>query len=139
MPVRYPPPDRMPPVARGGTGSVRKKRIVAYEEPGPGFGRRVGRRLLSAPVIIPLAVITTFVFVVLVYYWTIFSGRIDSLLKGEVFTRSAGIYAAPKQLRTGETLSQEDLVAYLKRAGYVEGDSAAIPAGTVFPYGSTIT
>ena len=32
----------------------------------------------------------------------------------------AGIYAAPKQLHTGENLSVEDLVAYLKRAGYVE-------------------
>jgi hypothetical protein len=29
--------------------------------------------------------------------WTVFSGRIDNLLKGEVFTRTAGIYAAPKQ------------------------------------------
>jgi penicillin-binding protein 1B len=58
--------------------------------------------------------------VVLIYYWTIFSRRIDNLLRGEVFTRSAGIYAAPKQLSVGETLSQEELIAYLKRAGYVE-------------------
>jgi penicillin-binding protein 1B len=120
MPVRYPPPDRMPTVARGGRSSPRQKRIVAYEEPGPGFGRRVGRRLLSAPVIIPLAVILAFVFVVLVYYWTVFSARIDNLLRGEVFTRSAGIYAAPRQLRAGETLSQDHLIAYLKRAGYVD-------------------
>jgi penicillin-binding protein 1B len=57
---------------------------------------------------------------VLVYYWTIFSARIDNLLRGDVYTRSAGIYAAPKQLRAGETLSEEDLIAYLKRAGYVD-------------------
>jgi penicillin-binding protein 1B len=65
---------------------------------------------------------------VLVYYWTVFSNRIDNLLTGEVFTRSAGIYAAPKQIRVGETLSPEELIAYLKRAGYVEtgrhGDAA---------------
>lgn len=120
MPVRYPPPDGMPPVARGGRSSTRSQRIVAYEQPSPGLGRRIGRRLISAPVIIPLVLITVFVVVVLVYYWTVFSARIDNLLKGEVFTRSAGIYAAPKQLRAGETLSQEDLIAYLKRAGYVE-------------------
>ena len=54
MPVRYPPPDRMPPVSGGGRSSTRQQRIVAYEQPGPGFGRRVGGRLLSAPVIIPL-------------------------------------------------------------------------------------
>ena len=110
----------MPPVARGGRTSPRQQRIVSYEQPVPGLGRRVGRRLISAPVIIPLVVITAFVVVVLVYYWTVFSARIDNLLKGEIFTRSAGIYAAPKQLRTGETLSQADLIAYLKRAGYVE-------------------
>ncbi len=120
MPVRYPPPNRVPAVDRGGRGSTRQQRIVAYEQPSPGFGRRVGRRLLSAPVIIPLVLAVASVFVVLVYYWTSFSGRVDNLLRGEVFTRSAGIYAAPKQLRAGETLSQDDLIAYLKRAGYVE-------------------
>jgi penicillin-binding protein 1B len=120
MPVRYPPPDRMPPVARGGRSSTRQPRIVSYEQPGVGLGRRVGQVLFSAPVLIPLAVITVFAVVVLVYYWTIFSGRIDNLLRGEVFTHSAGIYAAPKQLRAGETVSPDDLIAYLKRAGYVE-------------------
>jgi penicillin-binding protein 1B len=56
----------------------------------------------------------------LIYYWTVFSHRIDNLLAGEVFTRSAGIYAAPKQLRINETISETDLIAFLKRAGYVE-------------------
>jgi penicillin-binding protein 1B len=64
--------------------------------------------------------ILAFVAVVGVYYWTAFSARIDNLLRGEVYTRSAGIYAAPKQLRAGEALSQEELIAYLKRADYVE-------------------
>ncbi|HEV8588814.1 MAG TPA: PBP1A family penicillin-binding protein [Pyrinomonadaceae bacterium] len=56
----------------------------------------------------------------LVYYWIAFSARIDNLLRGEVFTRSAGIYAAPKQIRAGQNISADDLVAYLRRAGYVE-------------------
>jgi penicillin-binding protein 1B len=81
--------------------------------------------LLTAPVIIPLVFVSALFIVVLVYYWTIFSGRIDNLLKGEVFTRSAGIYAAPKQLRVGENLSEDDLIAYLKRAGYVEKSQQA--------------
>ncbi len=118
MPVRYPPPDRVPPRIRGIPN--RRSGIVAYEQPIPGFGRRVGRRLLSAPVVIPLALILVFVAVVGVYYWTAFSARIDNLLRGEVYTRSAGIYAAPKQIRAGEALSQDELIAHLKRAGYVE-------------------
>src|SRR5687768_15640493 len=120
MPVRYPPSDRVPPVSRGGRGVSRTRRIVSYEEPGTTFPRRLGRRFFSAPVIIPLTVLLVIVFGILIYYWTIFSGRIDTILRGEVFTRSAGIYAAPKQLRVGETLSQDELIAYLKRAGYVE-------------------
>jgi penicillin-binding protein 1B len=76
---------------------------------------------------------------VLVYYWTIFSGRIDNLLRGDVFTRSAGIYAAPKQLRPGEPLSSEELVAYLKRAGYVEkGTQAETTRGRFSINGSTV-
>jgi len=62
---------------------------------------------------------------VLIYYWTVFSGRIDNLLKGEVFTRSAGIYAAPKQLRVGESITKDELIGYLKRAGYVEKNQQA--------------
>jgi penicillin-binding protein 1B len=70
--------------------------------------------------VVPVLIVCTVVIGFLVYYWTIFSGRIDNLLKGEVFTRSAGIYAAPKQLRVGQTLTPERLVEFLKHAGYVE-------------------
>jgi penicillin-binding protein 1B len=76
--------------------------------------------LLSAPVVIPVVFVGAIVLGILIYYWTIFSGRIDNLLAGEVFTRTAGIYAAPKQLRVNESISQEDVVTFLKRAGYVE-------------------
>jgi penicillin-binding protein 1B len=37
-----------------------------------------------------------------------------------VFTRSAGIYAAPKEVHVNESISPEQLIEYLKRAGYVE-------------------
>ena len=97
-----------------------RSRIVAYAEPDVSFRRRLARRLISPPVIIPLLVIAALVVGFLIYYWTVFSGRIDNLLKGEVFTRSAGIYAAPKQLRVGQTLTPERLIEFLKHAGYVE-------------------
>ena len=120
MPVRHPPPDRIPTPLRGGKGQRPQARIVAYDEPGTGFSRRFVRLVLSPPVIVSLVFVAALVIGVLFYYWRVFSGRIDNLLKGEVFTRSAGIYAAPKLLRVGETLSQEDLIVFLKRAGYVE-------------------
>ncbi|HEX5966288.1 MAG TPA: PBP1A family penicillin-binding protein [Pyrinomonadaceae bacterium] len=113
MPVRYPPKNARYPGGRG-------PGVVSYVEPQVGFGRRVFRRLFSAPVIIPVVFIGAAVLGILIYYWTVFSGRIDNLLQGEVFTRSAGIYAAPKQLRLNESITQEELIAFLKRAGYVE-------------------
>src|SRR5678815_6051467 len=113
MPVRY-PPDQYP------RQSNRNPRVVSYVEHGPGFFRRLLRRLFSASVIIPTVFIGAIVLGILIYYWTVFSGRIDNLLAGEVFTRTAGIYAAPKQLRVNETISQADVIGFLKRAGYVE-------------------
>ncbi|HEV8427162.1 MAG TPA: PBP1A family penicillin-binding protein [Pyrinomonadaceae bacterium] len=117
MPVRYPPDKQYP---RTTNRDPRTPRVVSYVESRPSFPRRALRRLLSAPVIIPLVFVSAIVLGVLIYYWTVFSGRIDNLLAGEVYTRTAGIYAAPKQLRVGETISQADVIALLKRAGYVE-------------------
>ena len=123
MPVRYPPNNQIPPVRS--TRDTRKTRLVAYAEPEKSVSRRILRRLFSVPVIIPVVFLGAIVFGVLIYYWTVFSARIDNLLKGEVYTRSAGIYAAPKQLRVNEPISEEELIAFLKRAGYVEKNQQA--------------
>lgn len=117
MPVRYPPNNQFP---NRSSRDLRNQRVVSYVETQPSFVRRVFRRLLSAPVVIPVVFVSAIVLGVLIYYWTVFSGRIDNLLAGEVFTRSAGIYAAPKQLRVNESISQADVLAFLKRAGYVD-------------------
>ncbi len=118
--IRHPPEDRVPPVARKNGGKSRRHKIVKYQQPPVGFFRRWARRIFRPPVVIALVFITTVTIGVLGYYWYVFSERIDQLLNGEIFTRSAGIYAAPKQLFVGESLTVDDLVAYLKRAGYVE-------------------
>src|ERR1041384_4523029 len=117
MPVPYPPSIPPPP--------HRKPHVVSYQERQPSFIRRLLRRLFSAPVLIPLVFIGAIVLGILIYYWTVFSGRIDNLLQGEVFTRSAGIYAAPQQLRVNESITEEELIAFLKRAGYVEKSQQA--------------
>ena len=118
MPVRYPPNNAKYPGGRG-------PRVVSYVEPEVSLGRRFIRRLFSAPVIIPVVFVGAAVLGILIYYWTVFSGRIDNLLQGEVFTRSAGIYAAPQQLRVNESITEEELIAFLKRAGYVEKSQQA--------------
>jgi penicillin-binding protein 1B len=125
MPVRYPPED-LPPAGKRSQQDVNARtRIVAYAEARPSWWRRVARRLISPPVIIPLLFLITLSLVFLVYYWTVFSRRIDNLLAGDVFTRSAGIYAAPKQLHVGQALTPERLVDLLKHTGYVEKSQQA--------------
>ena len=138
MAIRRPPDDFIPPVVRG--GRIPPPRVVRYvEEAPPGFFRSLLRFLLRPYIVIPAVLVTAVVISVFVYYWIIFSARIDNLLKGEVFTRSAGIYAAPKQIRAGQNISEDDLVAYLKRAGYVErGQQAESARGRYALAGSTV-
>src|SRR5690349_5341721 len=126
MAFRHPPDDHIPRVIRRGT--VPPQRVVRYEEPRRGFFRRLLRFLLRPYIVIPVALLAVLTISVLAYYWVVFSARIDDLLKGDVFTRSAGIYAAPKPIRPGQVISEDDLVAYLKRAGYVERNQQADPA-----------
>ncbi|MDT7779035.1 MAG: penicillin-binding protein [Acidobacteriota bacterium] len=117
MALRHPPKDIVPPAAPKGR---RVPRVVRFEEPPEGFWRRWRRRLIRPATVIPVVALTVLAVVVLAYYYSVFSQRIDRLLRGEVFTRSAGIYAAPRQLRVGENMSIDDLVVRMKRAGYVE-------------------
>jgi penicillin-binding protein 1B len=100
-------------------------RVIRYEEPRRGFFGRLLRFFLKPYIVIPAVFLTALCVGILVYYWIVFSARIDNLLKGEVFTRSAGIYAAPKQIRVGQAISEDDLVGYLKRSGYVERNQQA--------------
>src|SRR5712671_6477835 len=123
MAIRHPPDDHVPPVIR--RRGVEPPRVVRYEEPRRGFARRLLRFFFRPYIVIPALLVAGLAIALLAYYWVIFSGRVDNLLRGEVFTRSAGIYAAPKQIRTGQNISEEDLIAYLRRAGYVERNQQA--------------
>jgi penicillin-binding protein 1B len=84
-------------------------------------------RLLFNPYTLSTAAILLLgVFLVATYFWFEYSDRIDrKLLSGEVFTPSAGIYSAPKTLRSGEELAPAGLVDYLKSAGYIEKNNQA--------------
>ena len=123
MAIRHPPDNNVPPVIRRQRGEA--PRVIRYEEPRGGFARTLLRFLLRPYIIIPVLLIAGLSIALLVYYWVIFSGRIDNLLRGDVFTRSAGIYAAPKTIRVGQAVSEDDVVGYLKRSGYVERNQQA--------------
>ena len=122
MALRHPPKEIIPPAAGK---KPRAPRVVRFEQPPESFWRRWRRRLIRPATVVPVVVLTAVTVGVLGYYYHVFSERIDRLLRGEVFTRSAGIYAAPKQIRAGAGLSIDDVINQLKRAGYVEKSQQA--------------
>jgi penicillin-binding protein 1B len=123
MAIRHPPDNNVPPVIRRQRGEA--PRVIRYEEPQRSFVWRFLRFFLRPYIIIPALLVAGLTIAVFSYYWVIYSARIDNLLRGDVFTRSAGIYAGPKPIRVGQLVSEDDLIAYLKRAGYVERNQQA--------------
>lgn len=63
----------------------------------------------------------------LVRSYKYYSRIIDARLAAGYMTSRPGLYAAPRQIRTGQKLSQENLLRSLRRAGYVE-----FPGGNVW-------
>ncbi len=101
---------------------------TAYKAPKPPLYRRI-LRLVFNPLTIGVFLFAFLgVFLTAMYFWFEYSDKIDQLLRGEVFTNTAGIYSAPKTLKTGEAISKEDLTAYLKSAGYIEKNAQADPS-----------
>ncbi|CAN5199653.1 hypothetical protein BH20ACI1_BH20ACI1_31410 [soil metagenome] len=100
--------------------------VESFQQPPPSFFRRILRLIFNPITALSSLLILLCAFLGLTYFWFEYSDRIDLLLKGgDVFTRTAGIYSAPKTLRTGEDISLEDLTAYLKSAGYIEKNQQA--------------
>lgn len=102
-------------------GWIRAKRGAIYIAPPRSRLRRVLRLLFNGYTLSAALVLLLGVFLTVTYFWFEFSDRIDQrLLSGEIFTPSAGIYSAPKNLKVDEDISMTDLIDYLKSAGYVE-------------------
>ncbi|HWT02408.1 MAG TPA: PBP1A family penicillin-binding protein [Pyrinomonadaceae bacterium] len=59
-----------------------------------------------------------------------YAGLVDARLKSGYLTSRAGIYAAPRTLRAGQTISRDSLVELLRRAGYVESNASDVWSGS---------
>src|SRR6185436_12566432 len=77
---------------------------------------------LRKPVFKVLLSLFLFVFIIFsgvtLYYYQYYSRMIDRRLSGEVFQRTARLYAAPFQVFPGQKLTADAVVARLQRAGY---------------------
>jgi len=82
--------------------------------------RRFIRFLFSPVILAPIIIITLLGAGVMTYYYFRYTDLIDRSLRGDIFVRSSGIYAAPPELRAGGAMKMNELLAYLKRIGYQE-------------------
>ncbi|MEO7538464.1 MAG: PBP1A family penicillin-binding protein [Pyrinomonadaceae bacterium] len=107
-------------------GWMRTRRAASYQAPPPTRFRRAINLVFNWWTASALLFLLLAAFLTLTYFWFEFSDRIDQrLLGGEVFTATAGIYSAPKTLKTGEDVSMRELIDYLKSAGYIEKNNQA--------------
>ena len=89
----------------------------------PGFWTsRVGLVLLGTTLLLLLVAtgVTT-------YYWISYGRMIDLRLSGHIQQTTARIYAAPKRIAAGQTLTIANLANHLQRAGYSELDVPGTP------------
>ncbi|MGI8786892.1 MAG: transglycosylase domain-containing protein, partial [Pyrinomonadaceae bacterium] len=114
---------------------LKSHRVADYQAPPKSLFRRILRLIFNPITFLSSLILFLGVFLTLTYFWFEYSDRIDLLLKGEVYTSTAGIYSAPKTLRTGEDISLEDLTAYLKSAGYIEKNQQADAARSRYQIG----
>ncbi len=74
----------------------------------------------SRYVLIPLLIISLILAGVLVYYYNRYTLIINAGLRGDLFVRSSGIYAAPLTLYSGSSMRINTLVAHLRQVGYLD-------------------
>lgn len=100
-------------VRRGATlAQERKKRIIYYS--------------IAASLLTTLGAALLF----FIYSYVSYSRLVDARLASGYLTSRAGIYAAPRTLRAGQTLSMDGLVTQLRRAGYIESSASDVWSGS---------
>lgn len=60
------------------------------------------------------------------YLYSHYSKVVDARLASGYLTSRAGLYAAPRTLRGGQSMTAERLAEVLRRAGYVEGEASRV-------------
>jgi len=83
--------------------------------------KRVYYHATSRVILAPLLIIGLILIGVLFYYYSRYSAIIDAGLRGDIFVRSSGIYAAPLTLRNNAGTRMNDVIAHLRKVGYQQG------------------
>ncbi|MCU1314206.1 MAG: Multimodular transpeptidase-transglycosylase [Acidobacteriaceae bacterium] len=99
-------------------------------------------RPLWETVLAIVAIVFTFVLLILGITFSYYSAKykqvVDERLKGPVFTQTPRIYAAPREVRTGQKLTAESIGLQLRSAGYSAPGRHESRMGTYEERGETI-
>lgn len=111
----------------------RRPRVKRIKKAGEAFKiiaatrkRRIILRSVLASVL--LFIVAGIIFFTYSYHY--YAGLVDVRLQSGYLTSRAGIYAAPRTLRAGQTISRESLVELLRRAGYIESSASDVWSGS---------
>lgn len=111
----------------------RRRRNKRRERAGKA-GRRVGasrrRRIIVRSILAAVILIVASGTIFFIHSYNYYAAIVDARLKNGYLTSRAGIYAAPRILRVGQTLSPVRLVELLRRAGYLETDASDVWNGS---------
>ncbi|MGA9998256.1 MAG: transglycosylase domain-containing protein, partial [Pyrinomonadaceae bacterium] len=87
-------------------------------------------RIIIRSVFAAVALTVVIAVIFLAHSYNSYAKIVDARLAHGYLTSHAGLYAAPRTLRTGQTLSPDQLVALLRRAGYVEQSASDVWSGS---------
>jgi penicillin-binding protein 1B len=88
------------------------------------------RRIILRSIIASVVLLITAGTIFFIYSYNYYARIVDARLKSGYLTSRAGIYAAPRTLRVGQTLSRDRLVELLRRAGYLESSASDVWSGS---------
>jgi penicillin-binding protein 1B len=106
----------------------RRARAVLYRDGGVRRVFTFGRVLRVFAALSVAAVVATAA--AFAYLYAHYSQVVDARLASGYLTSRAGLYAAPRTLRGGQSMTAERLADVLRRAGYVEGEASRVWNGS---------
>ncbi|MCI0663963.1 MAG: PBP1A family penicillin-binding protein [Acidobacteria bacterium] len=102
--------------------------------------RAIWNVISSRFVLIPALILSLVAAGVLIVYYQRYSQIIDAGLRGDLFVRSSGIYAAPLKLYAGTAMPMNRLTAHLRKIGYLDqGKSENEKRGQFTVRGATVS
>lgn len=96
------------------------------------------RRLIIRSILAAVALLIVLTTGFFIHSYNYYSGIVDARLRSGYLTSRAGIYAAPRTLRAGQTVSRDNLVELLRRAGYIESNASDAWSGSFINQGNSI-